>query len=227
MFALIISSCTKGDIVNAPQFGRILVNKFSPEEIEIVKGDGEALKFGFVSNSISGSNRFRIYQTGSLLLDTQIYVKPYLTNNYIMFKPNQSSHPRILDTDYHGFSKEEYPDSGYIKLSLANFSTSLPNKVSISVSTTTYTPFTDKPIQVGEYLNISDAFSDFHRVACGTTSSSSRQNQFTLTVKDISGQLVLATFPLTIVNEVTPGKVNNTVYLVYLDNNGATILMSK
>jgi hypothetical protein len=204
----------------------------APEKIDITDGqDHKITDINLAKNLPSGNNRFRFYTGETLLRDTLLSVEPYKTHVYTLFKPNANAQLKIFDSRLNGLDKELLPDSGFVKFSLANFSKSLPGKVNISISTQTYTPFSDKPIQVGEFLNVSNSFSGFHTVMVGVNQSSNAVNTFTLTIKNPDNNLVLATIPLVLPVSATAGsigKLTGSIYIIYLnDSSNATILMSK
>lgn len=226
------SSCSKGDIVKNPQFGNISIVTSSLETFDIVQGDHNK----FIVNAkavsmVSGKNRFRFYLKDILVKDTLLSVSPFKTQTYTLFKPDEDSNVRIFDSSFNGLDKEVLPDSGFVKFSLVNFSKSLPDKVDVYISTTTYIPFSEKPIQVGEFLNITRSFSEFHTLMVGVNQSSQAMNKFTLTIKNSGSNLTLATIPLVLPISATAGnlgKLTGSIYFLYLGNNNTVdILMSK
>lgn len=227
-----IFSCSKGTIVKDPQFGQVSFLSTSAEKIDIVKdgstkidADGTALRI------VSGNNRFRFFLKDQLLLDTSLSVEPYSLHAYTLFKPNESSTLKVYDATLNGLKTEVLPDSGFVKFSIANFSGSLPGKLNIYISTTTYTPNSDKPIEVGHFLNVNHSFPEFHKILLGINQSSQTTNTFTLTIKDTDNKGVLAIIPLVLPVGSTAGivgKLTGSVYLLYIDDkNTASILMSK
>lgn len=204
----------------------------SVETFDVVQGDHNK----FIVNAkavsmVSGKNRFRFYLKDRLVKDTSLSVSPFKTQTYTLFKPDEDSNMKIFDSSFNGFDKEVLPDSAFVKFSLANFSKSLPDKIDIYVSTTTYIPFSEKPIQVGEFLNITRSFSEFHTLMVGVNQSSQTMNKFSLIIKNSGSNLTLATIPLVLPISATAGsigKLAGSVYFLYLSsNNTVDILMSK
>ncbi|MGY0041586.1 hypothetical protein [Pedobacter sp. NJ-S-72] len=233
--ALIIcsaSSCSKGDLVNEPLFGKFSINNFiTPERnVTIVEGEVNQLPVPAKNISlISGENRFRFYDKEILLLDTSLKVEPFKEHVYFMFKPNERSTFKIFDTKLNGFDLEELPQASTIKISLAaNFSKGLPDKVNIYLITTTYKAPAPQEIQVGEFLNVSGSFSGFKKVIPGKDNLLHPVNSFTLVIKDIANQNVLAKIPFTLPLKPNLEELANSVYLLYADDKGGiTTLMSK
>lgn len=226
------SSCSKGSLVKDPQFGKISFVSSSPGQIDSIAGDNNKFKVNAGAVSIvSGKSRFRFYLGKALLHDTLLSVEPFTTHIYTLFKPYSDSDLKIFDSSLNGLNKEIIPDSGLVKFSIANLSATLPAKVNVYISTTTYTPFSEKPIQVGEFLNVSSSFSEFHTIMVGVNQSSKAINKFTLTIKDAGNNSLLATAPLVLPVSATAGSIGNltaAIYLLYLGNSGTVnILMSK
>lgn len=235
LFSLIFiyfSSCSKGDVIRDPQFGRISFVSPTPGQIDSIAGDRDkfTVNAGAVS-IISGKSRFRFYSEKVLLQDTLLSVEPFTTRTYTLFKPYTDSNLKIFDSSLNGLNKEVLPDSGFVKFSIANLSESLPGKVNVYISTTTYTPSSEKPIQVGELLNVSSSFSKFQTIMVGINQSSRVINKFTLTIKDAGNNSLLATIPLVLPVSTTAGTIGQLtagIYLLYLGNSGTVnILMSK
>lgn len=226
-----IFSCSKGDLVNDPQFGKISIAAVVTEDINVVQGDDHKFTAnGAEFDIISGKNRFRFYTKQRLLLDTLFSVKPYQRSSFVIFKQNADSGLRVFDYDLNGFNKEAIPDSGFVKFSLVNLSKTLPRKVDAYINTTTYTPNSDKPIQVGKFLSVTSSFSAFQNIMIGKSQSSAQVNMFTLVIKDPVTENVLATVPLTLpfLAAGINGQFISSIYIIYLDDNGAaSILMSK
>ncbi|SDZ83208.1 hypothetical protein [Pedobacter hartonius] len=232
----ILFSCSKGEPVQDPQFGDVSLVNSSSENIFIIQGDHTKLVNrgdNFALSIPSGKSRFKFYLKDTLTLDTVLPVKPYTGNIYTLFKPSANTDLRIIDDSLNGLNKEVIPDSGFLKISLANFSKSLPDKINIDIATTTYIPFSYRAIQVAENISVSSSFSPFKTIIIGVNQSTSLKvvNVFTLTVKDPINNSVLATIPLTIpsnISSATAGKLIGSVFLIYINENGtASILMSK
>lgn len=222
-----IFSCAKESLVNDPQFGNVSFVNAATETIDIKRDTSKFKADGIKVSLPSGKNQFRFYAGDQLLKDTLLSVEPYTTHVYTLFKPDRSSALQIFDSGLNGFNKEILPDSGLVKFSIANFSASFPNKVNVYISTKTYTPNSDKTIQVGDFLNVSRSFSEFHTVMTGVNSSSNVVNAFTLIIKSTDNNTVLATIPL-VLSTATGGKLSASVYLLYIrDMSSASILMSK
>lgn len=217
-----------------PQFGNVLLTNRLSEDLNVTKDEENKLLKRNDILQIStpmGKNRFRFYLASSLLLDTTLSVQPYEINKYTLFKPTRGANLVVLDDGFNSFKSEALPDPGFVKVSLANFSESLPDKVNIDVFTTTYTPFSLKTIQVGQMLSVSSSFSAYQTMLIGIDQSSRQINVFTLSIKDPVNNSVLATIPLTLPYASNTDIHNNfaaAVYLVYLNEQSVpSILMSK
>jgi len=229
---LVISSllsCSKGSVFNDPKFGSILLTKISSSNFTIIQGENNQLSVGNnVINMISGNNRFRFYESDMLLLDTLLSVEPFVIHPYILFRPNQNKRLRIFDSSLNGLDKEGLPDSGNIKISLANFSSSLPDKVNVYLTTTTYTPTGLREVQVAEFLGVSGTFSVFQNIITGKNELLMPIDIFNLTIKDPADQKVLGTAVLSLADINSAGVLKRSVYLIYLNSeSSANILMSK
>jgi hypothetical protein len=214
-----------------PEFGRVSIKDLTSGAVHVVEGENHNFKTSndgnTFSNIISGKNRFRFYLADTLLLDTSLSVEPYVKNTYVMFKAEANSVLRVFGNDLNGLNNEKLPDSGMVKFSLANFSKTLPNKVNVYINTTTYTPNTDKPIQVAQFLNISNSFSAFENIKLGITKDKGLVSAFVFTVTDPLYQTVLASIPVDLPKDLN-NQLSSTVFLFYLDSSGtANILMSK
>lgn len=224
-----ICSCSKGDPVSDPGFGNLSIANFASGETRIIQGtDHEFIANGKNFSLLSGKNRFRFYNADLLLLDTLLSVDAFEAHAYFMFRPAISSPLKIVDSRLNDFDKELKPDSGSVKISLANFSKSLPDRVNIYVLTSTYIPYALQPVQVGAWQNVSRSFSGFQKIKTGRDQSSRPVKEFTLVVKDPDDRAVLstATFTLPLIPE--PGKQASSVYLIYINGDGQVIpLMSK
>ena len=227
-------SCSKGGPVQDPQFGDILLSNSLSEDLSVVKGEDNKLlksKESIQLKTPSVKTRFRFYAASSLLLDTLLSVQAYEVSSYTLFKPTINANLQIIDSEFNGLNNEISPDKGFVKLSIANFSKSLPGKVNIEVFTTTYTPFSLKTIQVGQMSNVSSSFSSFQSLLVGVDQSSKPINVFTLTVKDPISDSILTTIPLTLpygINADNNNQLAASVYLVYLNEQSVpSILMSK
>lgn len=227
-------SCSKGGPVQDPQFGNVLLLNSLSENIGIIQGDYTKLVTSgdsLVLNIPSGKSRFKFYLKDTLSLDTLLSVEPYVNNKRTLFKPSVNTDLRIIDNSLNGFNREVAPDSGFLKISLANFSKSLPDKINIDISTTTYTPFSLKPIQVAENINVSSSFSVFKTIKFGINQVSVPVTLFTLTVKDPSSNLILASIPLIIPlgqSSGTTTRLVGSIFLLYINEDNVTsILMSK
>lgn len=228
-----LSSCSKGEIIKDPQFGSISITDRTTADIHVIQGNDSKFPLSGKNGSadanvnlVSGKNRFRFYEADLLLLDTSLFVEAFASHPYFMFRPNLNSALKIVDHQLNNFDKEQQPEAGFIKISLANFSKSLPDKVNIYVYTTTYIPYAFQQIQIGAFLNTSGSFSAFKKLILGKDQLSKSVDGFTLTIKDPANNTVLATSAFTL-----PVAANG-VYLLYLSDDiksapTATILMSK
>ncbi|CAM4018754.1 hypothetical protein SAMN06265348_101222 [Pedobacter westerhofensis] len=224
-------SCSKGEANQDPEFGRLSIKDLTAGAVRVVEGENNKFPTSTdgntFSNILSGKNRFRFYQADDLLLDTSLSVQPYVKNTFVMFKSGNNTDLKIFGSDFKGLDHETLPDPGIVKFSLANFSSTLPNKVNIYINTATYTPNTDKPIQVAQFLNVSTSFSDFQNIKLGITSDNGLVSQFTFIITDPINQTVLASLPVALPKDLDNHLIN-TVFLFYVDSGGAvTILMSK
>ena len=228
---LFFSSCSKGDIVKEPQFGSVLLKNMTIDNINVLQDEktftltsGENLNF----NTVSGRRRFQFYVADTLQADTVLAINAFAKHDYVLFRANSKSALHIYDTSLNGLATTAFPDSGTIKISFANLSSSLPDKVNVYVTTKTFIGNVQKEIQVGEFLLINSIFSGFKTITLGTGVSLRPQTQYTLTVKDPVDNHVLASSVITFPSNPTNGALVNTVYLLYLDgNNNVNILMSK
>ncbi|KIO77134.1 hypothetical protein TH53_10845 [Pedobacter lusitanus] len=228
-----LSSCSKGEVIKDPRFGSVSITDRTNANISVIQGDNYKFPLSGKGSDadqnislVSGQNRFRFYEEDVLLLDTSISVEAFVLHPYFMFMSNANSVLRIVDAKLNNFDKEEKPDAGFIKISLANFSKFLPDKINVYVSTTTYIPYLNQPIQIGEFLNASGSFSGFKRLLLGKDQASRPVKDFLLTIKDRADQTVLATSTFTL-----PVETKN-VYLLYLSGDNlsslkVTTLMSK
>jgi hypothetical protein len=224
-----ILSCSKGSVFNEPKFGSILLTKISASNFTIIQGENNQLSVGNdVINMISGNNRFRFYENDMLLLDTLLSVEPFNIHPYVLFKPNENARLRIFDSSLNGLYKEALPDYGNIKISLANFSNTLPDKVNVYMTTTTFTAGGLREIQVGEFLGVSGAFSVFQSIITGKNELLTPISVFNLTIKDSADQKILGTAVLNLADINSAGVFKRSVYLIYLSSeNNANVLMSK
>lgn len=194
----------------------------------IIHAENQVVSTGSSVNLISGQNRFRFYSLDTLLLDTMLNVEPFIQNSYYMFRPTLDIPIKIVDYHLNGLDTEVPPDSGVVKISLAQFSKTFPGKVNIYVTTETYNINSLQQIQVGQFENVSANFSVYQKITLGKSQLSKQINAFGLIIKDPADQKVLATSSFTLPNVALTGKLLSSVYLLYLDANGkATILMSK
>lgn len=214
-----------------PHFGAVSVKNLTSEKINVLQDDKSwELSSGtdFNLNLISGKQRFRFYVADTLQKDTILTVEPFLSHAYVLFKPSARFSLNIYDTSLNGLSTTTLPDSGKVKLSFGNFSSSLPGKVNIYLTTKTSVGNVQKDIQVGEFLDVKSAFSDFKTIILGTGPSSRPQTLYTVTVKDPIDNHIVATSIINFPNIQATGALVNSVFLLYLNaNNDATILMSK
>jgi hypothetical protein len=225
-----VFSCSKGSIVKDPQFGSMSLTNLTTGSLTAVEGeDNKVAVIGKINlNLVSGKKRFRFYQNDTLMLDTNLSVEPYITHSYVAFRPYENIDLKVMDATLNGLDKEAMPDSGTVKISFANFSESLPNKVDIYLTTNTYTPNSLKEIQVGEFLNVSQSFSVFRNVALGKNVSGQPVSVFTVTIKDPISHSSLITNNLTLPITTTIDQQAAAVYILYLDAAGkAAILISK
>ncbi|MBB5634786.1 hypothetical protein HDE68_000671 [Pedobacter cryoconitis] len=233
LFMLIItgvSSCSKGDLIKDPAFGSISISDFTSKKVTVIEGENNQLPvLGETVSLLSGNNRFRFYDDKTLLLDTSLKIEPFKKHKYFILRPNNQSVLRVFDDSLNGFNQETFPTAGSVKISLANFSKSLPDKVNVYITTTTYRAPATEEIKVGEILKVSGSFSGFKTMLTGKDQFLKPIKEFTLTIKDSNDQAVLFTVPLVLPVETA------TVYLLYLeDKTGvtkpdirATLLMSK
>lgn len=222
-----VSSCSKGELISDPLFGYLSFSNFAGS-ISVIEGADKKLGPDAKNVSmVSGENRFRFYNADELQLDTLLKINPLTNNQYFIFKPNSNSSFRVLDLSFNGFDKQVLPDSGMVKISVANFSAILPDKVNIYLTTTTYSSNVLEQIQVGEFLNTNGSFSAFQTIRFGKNQLSRPQNLFVLTIKDPKDNKLLNTIPLTL-PAIPTGKLVSSVYVLYINaDNNATILMSK
>jgi len=228
------SSCSKGDPVQEPLLGNIYMQNFLPEDIGITGAENvRSVKSKDFLQFIlpSGKNRFRFYLNDTLSLDTLLQVNAYEESHYTLFRKSPLADLTVLDASFNGLDKELIPDSGFIKLCIANFSSSLPNNINLDIYTNTYTPVSLKPIQVAENVKISSSFSDFETVRVGISQASNPVNLYTLVAKDPSTNSILASIPFTIPFGTSAGTINKldgSVFLLFInENNTPTILMRK
>jgi hypothetical protein len=225
------SSCSKGEIVQEPRFGTVSVNNVTTESLYVVQ-DGQTATLApgadFNFRLVSGQKRFRFYVGDTLQKDTMLTVEPFVSHAYVLFKPSAQFGLKILDTSLNGLDTTTLPDSGKVKLSFGNFSSSAPSKVDIYLTTKTYIANVQRDIQVGEFLEVKNAFSDFKTITLGTGSSSRPQTLYSVTVKDPIDHHIVATSTINFPNIQTTGALVHRVFLLYLDaNNDVNILMSK
>jgi len=225
------SSCSKGDIVQEPHFGAVSVKNLTSEKINVLQGDKTSVLASgevFNLNLVSGQQRFRFYVADTLQKDTALAVEPFVSQDYVLFKPGTSSSLKIYDTSLHGLATTALPDSGKVKISFGNFSTSLPGRVNIFLTTKTYAGNVQRDVQVGEFLDVKNTFSEFKIVPLGTGSSSRPQTLYSVTVMDPTDNHILATSTINFPNIQATGALVNSVFLLYLNaNNDVNILMSK
>ncbi|RAJ36972.1 hypothetical protein LY11_00047 [Pedobacter cryoconitis] len=224
-----ISSCSKGKLVKDPAFGSFSISDFTSQKVTVVEGAGNKLTVPITSVSlVSGENRFRFYDDTTLLLDTLLKLEAFKNHKYFMLRPNDKIKLRVFDDSLHGFNQETLPAAGSVKISLANFSKVLPDKVNVYITTTTYKGPGSEEIKVGDFLRLSASFSGFKTLLVGKDQFLKPIKEFTLLIKDSNDQAVLFSTPLSLPVETAA------VYLIYLDDKGtgqtnirATLLMSK
>jgi hypothetical protein len=227
LLSCMVLSCSKGSPVDNPAFGGLLFSPVSAEKIDVVAGDDQKpLQLMNKVNLISGKNRFRFYISEDLVLDTMLNVKPFVVTDYYIFKPGDRDQLKIMDRQFNGLENEYLPDSGSVKLSIANLNYALPDKVNIVLSTTTFVNGIGREIQVGEFPNVSRSFSSFRKVLIGKAQLAGSTELIKITVKDVN-QNVIGTSSLTF--PLGPGNLlTNGVFLIYIGvNNASSILMSK
>lgn len=229
LFLLIFSACSKGDVVKEPQFGMVTIKNLAPGNISAVQGENQTIPLnGFSFNVLAGKSRFRFYESNALLLDTTLLIEPYLPNPYVLFRPALNFGLKIYDPGFHGLDKELLPDSGVVKMSFANFSSSLPGKVNIYLTAMNYTSNVPKEIQVGEFLNVNSSFSAFSKVTLAINQASQPQDIFSVLVKDPVDGKLLATTSFTLPTNVDTRLLQNSIYLLYLNpGNAVATLMSR
>ncbi|QNK61314.1 hypothetical protein H7F33_12130 [Pedobacter sp. PAMC26386] len=230
-----VSSCTKGDLVKDPAFGSLSISDFTSKKITVVEGaNNKLLVTGEYISLPEGNNRFRFYDKNTLLLDTLLKIVPFQKHEYFMLRPNNQLNFQVFDDSLNGFDKETFSAAGSIKISLANFSKLLPDKVNVYITTTTYKGSGSEEIKVGEILKVSGSFSGFKILLIGKDQFLKPIKEFTLHIKDSNDQVILFTFPLVLPVEKA------SVYLIYLEDKTiavtvpsakpeikATLLMSK
>ncbi|MET4139964.1 hypothetical protein [Pedobacter sp. UYP1] len=222
-------SCSKGEPVKDLLFGKLALVDFTPGGITIIAGANTKFSGQVYNESfVSGGNRFRFYDKDILLLDTSLMVEAYKKHIYFMFKPGADKTLRIFDETLNGFDKETLPDTGSVKISIANFFTALPNKVNVYLTTNTYQPPILQPIQVAEFPGVTQSFSGFKVIIPGKDQLLQQVEAFTLVIKDVASQNVLKTIPFTLPRKVNSKELASDVYLLYVnDQGGVTTLMSK
>lgn len=224
-----VSSCSKGNLVKDPAFGSFSISDFTAQKVAVVEGVNNKLTVPIANVSVvSGDNRFRFYDNNILLLDTLLKIEAFKNHKYFMLRPNDKTRLRVFDDALNGFNQEALPAAGSVKISLANLSKALPDKVNVYVTTTTYKVPGSEEIGVGDFLKISASFSGFETLLVGKDQFLKPIKEFTLLIKDPNNQAVLFSTPLVLPVETA------TVYLIYLDDKGtdqtnirATLLMSK
>lgn len=224
----VLCSCTKGDLVKDPQFGTVSISNFALGNINVIQGKDQSFPAdGTKKGVIAGQSQFRFYESDKLLLDTALSVEPFVEHAYIMFRPTTNTDLKIYDSSLNGLNKEPLPDSGAVKISLANFSATLPNKVNIYLTTTTYILNNPQEIRVAEFINVDRSFSGFKKIVLGKDLSSLPQKTFSMSVKDPVDNKLLETLTIILPGSST-GALLKSVYLLYIDaNSSPTILMSK
>lgn len=231
MLLLLLSACSKGSIVDEPVFGFISINKLAATEIKVIKGDTTVFSAnGVVFNALAGPNRFRFYEGEVLSLDTMLVATPNYNHPYVLFKPNGNTPIRIYDSKFNGFDKEVLPDTGFIKISIANFSEQFPAKVNVYITTNTIIDGRQQEIQTAEFLNVSGSFPPVTLAKLGSTTSGIFEHKLTLILKDPEMNTVLMTKDLILPTGAGKGSKNlpYTVYLVYIDGKDAVqIMMNK
>ncbi|AMP99311.1 hypothetical protein AY601_2420 [Pedobacter cryoconitis] len=222
-------SCSKGEPVKDLLFGKLAFIDFTPGGIRIIAGSANKFSAPIEDASfVSGENRFRFYDKDILLIDTLLRVEAYKKHTYFMFKPNADKTLRIFDETLNGFDKETLPDTGSVKISMANYFSALPNKVDIAITTNTYQPPILQLIQVAEFLNVTQSFSQFKVIIPGKDQLLQEVNSFTLIIKDVVSKNVLKTIPFTLPKKINSKELASDVYLLYVnDQGGVTTLMSK
>jgi hypothetical protein len=220
-------SCSKGYPVQAPEFGKVTFKNFTAGKIVITEGASNLLTEEKV-DLVSGKHRFRFYDKEVLLSDTSLNVEAFKFRTFFMFRPAESFAFKVFDTKLNGFEDEVSPPNGFLKISLANFSTSLPDKVNIYLTTTTYKAPLMQPIQIGEFLNVSSSFSGFKQVVLGMDNLLHPVKDFTLIIKDTANQQVLETRTFSLPLKPALFELEGNVFLLYADDHkGVPILMSK
>lgn len=227
-------SCSKGDLVKDPVYGLIAISTIGTEKIIVVQGDDHVVIVNATTATsvLTGKNRFRFYIAERLLLDTSLFIEPIKRNVFVLFKPDESFDLKVFDPTLNGLDKEVVPDSGLIKFSIVNLSKSLPDKVNISINTTTSVLGAPYVIRVGEFLNVSRSFSAYQSLVLGKKEQLSfSESKFTLLIKDAADQTLLSTAALELPlgnSGSAVGKLTSSTYILYLyDNNVVSILMSK
>ena len=229
LISTVFFSCSKGDSIKDPQFGNITIDNQASGVIHVLEGEDRNLSSGTVKISlVAGLHRFRFYDTNALLLDTLLSVEPFTTHNYFMVRPTLNSDLKIYDESLNKFNAEPLPDPGTVKISLANLSSSLPNKVNISITAITYNSNQPEEIQVGEFLNVNAKFSDFQLVTLGKDISSNPQSVYAISIKDTRNNEILATTSIDFPKVEGSQALLYDVYVIYFNgNNSAKILMGK
>lgn len=214
-----------------PKFGTISLKNRTTENVTVLQDEKKATLTSdedFNFSVASGQRRFRFYLADILQKDTILTVEPFASHNYVLFKPNTRVDLQIYDSSLNGFSTLALPDSGKVKLSFANFSSSLPGKVNVYLTTKTYIGNVQKDIQIGEFLQVQNTFSEFKTILIGTGAGSKPQTLYSITIKDPVDHNIIGVATISFPNSAVTGALLSSVYLLYLDaNNNINILMSK
>jgi hypothetical protein len=227
----LLISCSKGSVINDPQFGKVILINRTNAVLSAIEGEGNSFPVtdNTSRNVVAGKRRFRFYDEQTLLADTNLSVEPFSDHRYVVFRSTEGADLKIYDTSLNGLNKETSPGPGSVKMSFANFNKSLPDRVDILLTTTTTTLGGSKDIQAGFIQGVSQSFSAFQKVDLGIADVSGNPVRvFTLSIRDTETAKVLLSTSLSLPAIPGQSQLESSVYIIYLNATGtAGILMSK
>lgn len=222
-------SCSKGEFIKDPRFGSISFTNQSLQQINVIEGDEYKIPTDAAPVSLlAGEHRFRFYDNTELVLDTPLMVDAFSNKNFYVVKTDKNAALKVFDSGFKDFSSISSPDSGMMKVSFANFSSLLPKRVNVYITTSHYQNNTPAEIQVGEFLDVNAEFSDFKVVPIGRGIGATQQNIYTIAVRSPQTNELLATSTVNFPRLPGVLALQYNVYMIYLNGeNNAQILMSK
>lgn len=224
-------SCNKGVPISDPQFGQLAIANQAGNALRVIQGESLNVAFDNNGNTLvsvpAQRSRYRIYLGEILSKDTTLFINPYVTNRFATYISGNDQKVDIVNDEFHGLKKELIPDSGQVKVSIANHNTTLPDQINIDILTTTDVANNASTILAGQINGITRSFSPYKGLMIGRTSIGKNVTSYTLNIKDPADGRLLKSVPLTMPVTID-NNIAGKIFLIYLDGSmNATVLLSK